>query len=104
MVWRAAFALCALLNAAPVFAPARPDDCPREAQDYANLTAPKSGGKVVRNSVNGVIVPVPQRDTTQLARGRDGSTVSGFARVDQYAPNRQAEWIGRERCQLRMSR
>ena len=77
-----------------------PDDCARQAQDYANLVAPKSGGKVVRNSVNGIIVPGPVRDTTQLARGRDGSTVSGFARVDQYAPHREAEWIGRERCQL----
>lgn len=76
------------------------DDCNRQAQDYAALTAPKSGGKVIRNSVNGVIVPGPVPDTTQLARGRDGSTVSGFARVDQYAPNREAQWIGKERCQL----
>lgn len=77
-----------------------PGDCAREAQDYANLVAPKSGGKTVRNSVNGVIVPGPVPDTTQLARGRDGSTVSGFARVDQYAPNRDAQWIGQERCRL----
>ena len=77
-----------------------PYDCGRQAQDYANLVAPKSGGKVIRNSVNGVIVPGPVRDTTQLARVRDGSTVSGFDRVDQYAPHREAEWIGRERCQL----
>lgn len=77
-------------------------DCAREAQDYANLVAPKSGGKVVRNSVNGIVLPGPARDTTsQLARGRDGSTVSGFQRVDQYAPHREAQWIGRERCALR---
>lgn len=79
-----------------------PVDCAREAQDYANLVAPKSGGKVVRNSVNGIVVPGPTRDTTsQLARGRNGSTVSGFQRVDQYAPNREAQWIGQERCALR---
>jgi hypothetical protein len=83
-----------------VLAQSAADDCARQAQDYANLTAPKSGGKVVRNSVNGVIVPGPVPDTTQLARGRDGSTVSGFARVDQYAPNREAQWIGQQRCQL----
>jgi len=85
--------------AAPVHAQA-PDDCARQAQDYANLVAPKSGGKTVRNSVNGVIVPGPVPDTTQLARGRDGSTVSGFARVDQYAPHREAQWIGSERCRM----
>lgn len=77
-----------------------PDDCARQAQDYANLVAPKSGGKTIRNSVNGIIVPGPVPDTTQLARGRDGSTVSGFARVDQYAPNREAQWIGSERCRM----
>lgn len=95
----AALIVLGIMNAAPAFAQMA-DDCARQAQDYANLVAPKSGGKVVRNSVDGIVVPVPQRDKTQLARGRDGSTVSGFARVDQYAPNRQAEWIGRERCQL----
>ena len=85
--------------AAPVDAQV-PDDCARQAQDYANLVAPKSGGKTIRNSVNGIIVPGPVPDTTQLARGRDGSTVSGFARVDQYAPNREAQWIGSERCRI----
>lgn len=98
---RAALFLLAMLNATPLAAQALADDCTRQAQDYANLVAPKSGGKVVRNSVDGIIVPGPVRDTTQLARGRDGSTVSGFARVDQYAPNRQAEAIGRERCRMR---
>lgn len=88
-----------LVCSAPVMAQA-PDDCARQAQDYANLVAPKSGGKTIRNSVNGVIVPGPVPDTTQLARGRDGSTVSGFARVDQYAPHREAQWIGSERCRL----
>ena len=92
--------LVAIASSHTVSAQSVADDCARQAQDYANLTAPKSGGKVVRNSVNGVIVPGPVRDTTQLARGRDGSTVSGFARVDQYAPNREAQWIGQERCQL----
>jgi hypothetical protein len=95
-----AFLLLAIASSRTVSAQSVADDCARQAQDYANLTAPKSGGKVVRNSVNGVIVPGPVRDTTQLARGRDGSTVSGFARVDQYAPNREAQWIGQERCQL----
>ena len=91
-----------VLASAMVQAQTPPVDCAREAQDYANLVAPKSGGKVVRNSVNGIVVPGPTRDTTsQLARGRDGSTVSGFQRVDQYAPHREAQWIGQERCALR---
>ena len=91
---------CVLVSA-PVFAQG-PDDCARQAQDYANIVAPKSGGKTVRNSVNGIIVPGPVPDTTQLARGRDGSTVSGFARVDQYAPHREAQWIGAERCRMQI--
>ena len=97
------FASLMMLFSAPVLAQV-PDDCAREAQDYANLVAPKSGGKTVRNSVNGVLVPGPVPDTTQLARGRDGSTVSGFARVDQYAPHREAQWIGAERCRMRQGR
>jgi len=97
MMRRVAF-LCGLLTCVgPALAQTPSVDCAREAQDYANLTAPKSGGKVVRNTVNGIVVPGPVPDTTQLARGRDGSTVSGFQRVDQYAPHREAEWIGRER-------
>jgi hypothetical protein len=95
-----AYLFVAIASVGSAFAQSAADDCARQAQDYANLTAPKSGGKVVRNSVNGVIVPGPVPDTTQLARGRDGSTVSGFARVDQYAPNREAHWIGQQRCQL----
>ena len=95
-----AWLLAVMASGGSAFAQSAADDCARQAQDYANLTAPKSGGKVVRNSVNGVIVPGRVPDTTQLARGRDGSTVSGFARVDQYAPNQQAQWIGQQRCQL----
>lgn len=101
MMRRAALIFVISVAAASAAAQSRPSDCAREAQDYANLVAPKSGGKTVRNTVNGVVVPGPVPDTTQLARGRDGSTVSGFARVDQYAPHREAQWIGRERCQLR---
>lgn len=97
----AVLVLCAMSVGSVAMAQSAAVDCAREAQDYANLTAPKSGGKIVRNTVNGVVVPGPVRDTTsQLARGRDGSTVSGFQRVDQYAPHREAQWIGQERCQL----
>lgn len=99
---RMATIIALLVTTSAVAQAQAPVDCAREAQDYANLVAPKSGGKVVRNSVNGIVVPGPTRDTTsQLARGRDGSTVSGFQRVDQYAPNREAQWIGQERCALR---